>query len=224
MGENEILKDIFPPGTMVMVQYVDTDSLSRQHSSRIRDIEGSYLVLEAPLDGTIPVQFFEGQELTIKRIEYRDQQIYITNVFVIEMRPGKLPLLVCSKPHVFNKASLRRFSRFSVDLAFNCSFEGRTESGQINDLSMSGCNALLKADLKVAEGSPVALTIFLPEEPELILAGKVVRVFRRPGDRGTRLAFVFSASGEEASNTLRNYLFQHQLLQQGILGGKTEEP
>ena len=119
MDSQELIEKIFSPGSRVIIEYVDAQKAIVNCSTRVEDLEGLYLVLQAPLVENIPVVFRESQELTLRRLDDQKKEAYLTNVFVIDIRQGKIPLLVCSKPQKIEKTSLRRFSRFGVDLPFN---------------------------------------------------------------------------------------------------------
>ncbi|HSW35765.1 MAG TPA: flagellar brake domain-containing protein [Candidatus Limnocylindrales bacterium] len=136
MDASVLLRNIFPPSSEVVVEFVNQVGVLEKYLSRVEDLESDYLLLQTPLVDKVPVLILEGQELTLRRLEVRSKQVYVVSVFVIENRPGKIPLLVCSKPKEINKISFRRFFRFKVDLPLVYTAGRIAFSGRVTDLSL----------------------------------------------------------------------------------------
>ncbi|MDZ4133326.1 MAG: flagellar brake protein, partial [Dethiobacteria bacterium] len=173
MVENLAVEDIFRPGDSVMLEFVDKGGVIKNYKTRIEDLDNEYLLLQMPIIKRIPVRIREGRELTIWRKEERNKQAYVTSVFVIENRPGKLSLLVCSKPKQISVTSRRRFFRCSVRLPFEYEIDKNLEAGTVTDLSLSGCFALIEADSQIKDGAILEMCIEIPGQTDLCLVGEV---------------------------------------------------
>ncbi|MDY6827492.1 MAG: flagellar brake protein [Bacillota bacterium] len=213
MGEDSLLEEAFKPGSTVTLEFVANGGIIKRFDTKVEDIESEYLVLQTPIVNNAPVPIEEGQELTLRRFEELLNQAYVTNVFVIENRPAKIPLLICSKPREIGKTSMRRFSRFSAELS--CHFAGAGEksvTGQILDISLSGISGVMVSEPRLKEGSLLAVTVHLPGETELSMTGELVRCYKVP-DKG-KIGFAIDI--KEISSTmlevLKNYLFQRQMM------------
>jgi c-di-GMP-binding flagellar brake protein YcgR len=220
MNDKILIEQLFAPGSRVVIEYIAEQGSLRQFNTKVEDLEGNYIALQNPMVDGVPVNFKESQELTLRRMDDQKLEAYVTNVFVIDIRQGEVPLLVCSKPKKINKTSLRRFCRFPVDLSFNYSTGGSAGSGSLNDLSVSGCYALIDADAQIASGINLKLAVQIPAEAELHIKGKVIRV-DRPNDSGkTGLAIDFVDLSDVEQEALYSYIFQLQLTADSILGAK----
>lgn len=223
MNDKILIEQLFASGSMVVIEYVTEQGSLRQFNTKVEDLEGNYIALQNPMVDRVLVNFKESQELTLRRMDDRKLEAYVTNVFVIDIRQGEVPLLVCSKPKKINKTSLRRFCRFPVDLLFNYSTDGSSGSGSLNDLSVSGCYALIDADSHIASGLNLKLAVHIPAEAELNVKGKIIRV-DRPNDSGkTGLAIDFIDLTDAEREALYSYIFQLQLTVDSILGVKPKD-
>ncbi len=219
MTQAEMIEKVFPPGCRVTLEYVDDHGSVKKSSSHLEDLEGTYLVLHAPIIDNSPVSFRESQELTLRRIDDHKKEAYVTNVFVIEVRQGKTPLLVCSKPKKINKTSLRRFSRFAVDLPFKYRAGELKGSGRVNDFSLTGCYALTELQPGIKEGLVLNLSISLPGEPDIIVKGKIIRADSISEKGMVGLAIDYQDLTDNVMETIYNYIFQLQLTSDRFSGG-----
>lgn len=223
MNDKTLTEKIFAPGSRIVIEYAAEQGLLRQFNTKVEDLEGNYIALQNSVVDTVPVNFKESQELTLRRVDDHRLEAYVTNVFVIDIRQGEVPLLICSKPKKINKTSLRRFCRFPVDLLFNYSTGDSAGSGRLNDLSVSGCYALIQADAHVVSGLNLKLAVQIPAEAELHVKGKVIRV-DRPNDSGkTGLAIDFIDLSDVEQEALYSYIFQLQLTADSILGVRPKD-
>lgn len=212
MDQRELIERLFSPGSRVFIEYVDAQSKINNCSTLIESLEGIYLVLYAPVVNNVPLVFCESQELTLRRLDVQEQEAYVTNVFVIDMLEDKIPLLICSKPQKIEKTSLRRFSRFGVMIPFEYSVNGGISGlGRINDLSLSGCYALIDQDLQVNKGVVLNLSLSIPDEADLLLKGEVIRVDPLPDNGQIGLAVYYHDITGAKKEVIYNYLFQLQM-------------
>jgi len=219
MDQQELIERLFSPGNRVYIEYVDAQNIINNCSTLIEGLEGIYLVLHAPVVNNVPLAFRESQELTLRRLDAQKQEAYVTNVFVVDMRQDKISLLVCSKPQKIEQTSLRRFSRFGVMLPFKYSdVEGISGLGSINDLSLSGCYALIDQDPQVSKGVILDLSVSIPDEEDLILKGEVIRVDPLPDNGQIGLAIYYHDITEAKKESIYNYLFQLQLTSNRFFG------
>ena len=229
MQDSDIIEKLFAPGKKVLIECVDKKFNVNSYQTFVEDLEGAYLVLQAPVIQDKEVSFQESQELTLRCIEQQKQVAYVTNVFVIDVRQGKVPLLVCSKPKKIDKTSLRRFTRFNVNLPLQYRLQKNDSSisGKINDLSLSGCYALVKPDTRIEVDSVLALYIKMPgEDSTLDLKARVIRV-DQPSENNeslTGLALDYEELPDDKRETLYYYIFQLQLTCDSILGSGLELP
>ena len=229
MQGSDMVEKLFAPGKKVLIEYIDHKFNVNSYQTFVEDLEGAYLVLQAPIINDKPVSFQESQELTLRRIEQQKQETYVTNVFVIDVRQDKVPLLVCSKPKKIDKTSLRRFTRFNVNLPLKYKLQknDKSLSGRINDLSLSGCYALVSPDVRIEADSVLDLYITMPGEGSpLDLKAKVIRV-DQPAENNeslTGLALDYDELSHEKRETLYYYIFQLQLTCDSILGSGLELP
>lgn len=215
MSEKNLVESVFAPGKRLILEYADDKGEVKNFNTLVEDIEGSYLVLQAPIKDGRPVSFRESQEITLRRVDGEKNQLYVTNVFVIDVRQGKVPLLVCSKPEKIDKTSLRRFSRFSVSLParYCLSKESEYLHGKLNDLSLTGCYLMTGENEEIDQGDILELKFSLPGEAEIDLQGLVIRVDKKG------VAIDYHKLGEEKREILYSYIFQLQLTGDTILGG-----
>jgi len=219
MDQLKLIEKLFSPGSRVYVDYVDEKNEINNCSTIIEDLEGIYLVMQAPLVNGVSLIFRESQELTLRRLDAREEEAYITNVFVIDIRQDKIPLLVCSKPHKIDKTSLRRFSRFKVMLPLKYqSDEGISGAGSVNDLSLTGCYALINLNRQVQEGTVLNLTVSIPDEADLIIKGKIIRVDSLTGKGQVGLAIDYHDITDAMKEVIYNYIFQLQLTSERYFG------
>lgn len=207
-----MMNELFHPGAALKVEIITETNLIRSYNTIIEDLEHNFLVLQAPFDNGIPVYVEEGRELTLRREIEEDQKAYVTNVFVIENRPGKVPLLVCGKPKEFKKTSLRRYARFDIDLFCECSTEYDHLPGRVTNISLSGCFVEIAKDAPLTEGTNIQTAIDIPGEYELTFSGEIVRTYDVSDDRKIGLALDIREISMEMKEVLKNYLFQCQLL------------
>ena len=217
MDKDELIKKLFLPGSKVIIEYVDVQGAIKNCSTLVEDLEGSYLVLQEPAVEKAEGAFRESQELTIRRLDGLHQEAYVTNVFVIDIRQGKTPLLVCSKPNKIEKTSLRRFSRFNANLICSYLAQGKSGSGQLDDLSLNGFYAVIDPDPQVGEGDVLQFSVTIPGEEDIVMNGKVIRVDQLTKKSKLGLAVDCHEVSDEARETLYNYIFQLQLTADSIL-------
>ncbi|MGM0689338.1 MAG: flagellar brake protein [Bacillota bacterium] len=223
MGENGLLETVFAPGSSIMIEYVNLRGLPKNCSTRVEDLEESYLILRAPYVKGHPERFHESQELTLRRLDSEQKEAYVTSVFVIDVRQGETPMLVCSKPKKINKTSLRRFSRFSVNMPFSYIFpnQSKEHSGTIRDLSLGGCYALINPAPGLKEGAAMQLLITIPGDGKaLSLKGRVLRIDNlSEGDKGpVGIAVDYYLLTDEMLEKLYGYIFQLQLTHERLSG------
>ncbi len=220
MKDDLLIEQLFAPGSRVVIEYITEQGSLRQFNTKVEDLEGNYISLQNPMVDGVPINFKESQELTLRRMDDHKLEAYVTNVFVIDIRQGEVPLLVCSKPKKINKTSLRRFCRFPVGLLFNYLTGESAGSGSLNDLSVSGCYALIDDDSHMESGLNLKIAVHIPGEAELHIKGRVIRV-DRPNDSGkTGLAIDFVDLSDVEQEALYSYIFQLQLTADSILGAK----
>ncbi len=218
MTDDILIEKVFTAGSRVILEYVDSKGVVKNCGTRIEDLEGIYLVLQTPTVGNVPVVFRESQELTLRRLVDQKKEAYVTNVFVIDIRQGKIPLLVCSKPKKVGRTSMRRFSRFDVELPLKYSPSEGKGSGFIRDISLSGCYALLSPDPAIEVGADLIFTITIPGEAEFTLSCKVTRTDFSGDNQTTGVAVEFHNVSDTIQEILYNYIFQLQLTSDTILG------
>lgn len=229
MQDSNMIEKLFAPGKKVLVECVDNQMNVNSYQTLVEDLEGAYLVLQTPTINNKTASFQESQELTLRRIEQQELEAYVTNVFVIDVRQDKVPLLVCSKPKKIDRTSLRRYTRFAVNLPlyYKVQSDDANLSGRINDLSLSGCYALIKPDARIEAGSVLDLSITMPgEDSTLDLKCRVVRV-DQPADSEEPLiglALDYEKLSDLERETLYYYIFQLQLTCDSILGSGLELP
>lgn len=213
MAENLLLEKAFKPGSTVTLEFAVSGGLIKRYQTKVEDIECEYLVLQTPVVNCIPIPIQEGQELTLRRLEESLNQAYVTNVFVIENRPGKIPLLICSKPHEIGRTSMRRFTRFSADLPCLYSRAGEEPvTGRLVDISLSGINGVIAEERPIKEGTLLAVTVYLPGDSELTMTGEVVRLYQTPVNGKIGLAVDIREISSTMLEVLKNYLFQRQMM------------
>ncbi len=229
MQDSDMIEKLFAPGKKVLIECVDNELNVKSYQTFIEDLEGAYLVLQTPIVNDKVISFQESQELTLRRIEQHKQETYVTNVFVIDVRKDKVPLLVCSKPKKIDRTSLRRYTRFRVNLPLKYKLHNKNNilSGKINDLSLSGCYALVSSDSRIEADSVLELYISMPgEDSPLYLKARVIRVDQPAGDNEslTGLALDYEKLSDSERETLYYYIFQLQLTCDSILGSGLELP
>lgn len=216
MGEEGLLQKAFAPGSIIMLEYIDAQGLLKNSDTMVEDLEESYIILQAPYSNNLPLFFQESQELTLRRLDGEHKEAYVTSVFVIDIRKDEQPVLVCSKPKRIEKSSLRRYSRFNVNMPFNYSIPGQVQeqSGMIRDLSLSGCYVLIEPDHPVSAGSTMQLSLEIPgEEEELSVKGRVIRIddLGEADQNRVGLAVGYYELTDPILGSLYNYIFQLQL-------------
>ncbi len=223
MIEQNLVENIFPPGSRIILEYVDLDNIAKSCGTRIEDIEGEYLVLQTPIIDNYPLAVRESQELTLRRLDDKKMEAYVTNVFVIDVRQGKIPLLVCSKPRKIDRTSLRRFSRFGVDLPMLYSSDDTGGEGYVCDLSLSGCYAMIKPNPKIGADSVLNLSFTISGETDVVIVGRVIRTDVINGNNDIGVAIEFNDLSNSLQELLYNYIFQLQLTADGILGSSPRD-
>ncbi len=218
-----MIEYIFSPGSRVVIEFSDQGGFVRNCTTQVEDIEGMYLVLQTPVVNNQTLKFQESQELTLRRLDDVVKEAYVTNVFVIDIRQGKVPLLVCSKPKKINKTSLRRFSRFGVNLPLEYVVDQSQGKGQLNDLSLTGCYAEIELCPDIIAGSVLKLNVHIPGESGVQVFGKVIRVDQLDGNSCVGVAIDYTEVNEKTRESLYNYIFQLQLTTDSILGMPSAE-
>lgn len=229
MQDPDMVNKLFTPGKKVLIACIDKMIDIKSYQTRVEDLEGAYLVLQTPVIKGKAVSFQESQELTLRLIEQQKQEAYMTNVFVIDVSQDKMPLLVCSKPTKIDRTSLRRFTRFDVNLPLNYKIQKDDEcfSGRINDLSLSGCYALVNPDPRLKVGANLDLYVTIPGEGSTLnLKSRVIRI-DEPAENDKDLiglALDYDEIPDSERETLYYYIFQLQLTSDSILGSGLEMP
>ena len=218
MDQEALIEIIFSRGSKIMLEYVDAQGAIKSCGTQVEDLEGSYLVLQAPIVNNVPVSFYESQELTLRCLNDKKEEAYVANVFVIDITQYKNSLLICSKPQKIDKTSLRRFSRFGVYLPLIFSTDSVSGSGFVNDISLSGCYALIDHNLKICEGMELNMIVSIPDEVDLVLNGKVIRVDRQVEKGKNGLAVDYHETTETVKEAIYNYIFQLQLTSDRFYG------
>ncbi len=214
MINESLIEKVFASGSRIIIEYVDEKGAIKNCGTTVEDLEGQYLVLQTPIINNSPVTFRESQELTLRRLDEQTEEAFVTNVFVIDIRREKIPLLVCSKPEKIDRTSLRRFARFDVDLPLNLSTD---KGGTVRDISLSGCYAIFPADSPVRAKQELQLKVTIPGEAELDLLGKIIRIDLSGQDQQKGAAIEFVNLSDSDRETLYNYIFQLQLTADSIL-------
>ncbi len=212
MGEDDLLKELFHPGAAVKLEYMEKKDAIRAYSTRVEDLESEYLVLRSPTEKGKPVSIEEGCELTIWCEKKLVNQAYVTNVFVVENRPGNNPLLVCCKPKKIARTSLRRYARFTVELSCFLNIDGRLVEGRLIDISRSGCGIEIDQELQLPEGSFLEISIDIPGETGLVFSGEAVRITGADSGEKSKVALDIREISAGMKEVLHNYLFQCQLM------------
>ena len=212
MGDNDLLQELFHPGSIIKMEYTAEKDATKIYETKVEDLESEYLVLQSPVEDGKPVLIDEGRELTLWCEKKIDNQAYVTNVFVVENRPGEIPLLVCCKPQQIEKASLRRYSRFKVDLPCSCSLKKEVLEGRVVDISRSGCSVEFASSRQFSEGDILDLEIEIPGGSKLAFSGEVVRVLDAVPPGKNKIALEIKEMTAEMDEELKNYLFQCQLM------------
>lgn len=225
MVEKVTAEEVFRPGDNIMIEYVDRGGVIKNYKTRVEDLDSEFLLLQMPIVRRVPVRIREGIELTLWRKEDRKKQAYVTNVYVIENRPGKVSVLACSKPKKITVASRRRFFRCSVKMPLQYSIEKSAESGTVTDLSLSGLYALIDPDPQVKEGVFLNMAVEVPGESDLNLVGEVIRSHNLAGSKVLGIAVDFREITEGMQDILNRYLFQRQreLIMKGVLFNEEED-
>ncbi len=225
MVENIAVEDVFRPGDNVMIEYIDRGGIIKNYKTRVEDLDSEFLLLQMPIIKRVPVRVREGIELTLWRKEDRKKQAYVTNVYVIENRPGKVSLLVCSKPKKITVASRRRFFRCSVKMPFQYNVDKNSAGGTVTDLSLSGLYALVDPDPQLREGVFLDMSIEVPGESDLSLVGEVIRSHNLAGNKVLGIAVDFREITEGMQDILNRYLFQRQreLIMKGVLFNEEDD-
>ncbi len=218
MENGLIIEEVFAPGSKVVVEYIDPKGLIKNHITKIEELEGLYIILQTPIVKDLPVPFRESQELTLRRLDSQKDEAYVTNVFVIDIKQGRIPLLVCSKPHKIDRTSLRRFARFGVDLPLKCTPAAKMEKCSVRDISLSGCYIKASAESGISGDRDINLIITLPGEGELAVKGKIIREDPPDNDHEIGLAIEFINVTDSIREALYSYIFQVQLTGDTILG------
>lgn len=214
MGENDLLQELFHPGATIKLDFAAEKDVIKSYDTKVEDLESEYLVLQSPVEDGEQVTIDEGRELTLWCKKKLDNQAYVTNVCVVENRPGETPLLVCCKPQQIEKTSLRRYSRFKVALSCSCIFKKETLEGSVVDISRSGCSVEFESGSQFSEGDILDIEVEIPGDSRLIFTGDVVRVFGTETSGKKRIALEIKEITAEMSEVLKNYLFQCQLMSQ----------
>ncbi len=223
MNDERKLRDKFPPGTDIIIEYANEEGAIQKDTTSIEDLEGEYLVLNTPQENNTPAVIIEGQELTLRHVKDPDSKAYVTSVFVIENRPDNKLLLVCNNPREISHTSLRRFTRYDVELPASLIFDDIIIYGKTVDLSLSGCNLALEENKDYDIQGKVDLTININQGAEIIVTVEVTRCYEISEGRKNGLALVFYEMTEATRESLKDFLFQCQLLEKGILGGKQND-
>lgn len=218
MTDHNLKEAAFAPGNRITVEYVDLDSVVKTCATTVEDLEENYLVLKTPLIEGQPAAFKESQELTLSKLDDKTKAVYVTNVFVIDIRQGKVPLIVCSKPLKIERTSLRRYSRFGVDLPVLYSGSKTGGEGYICDLSLSGCYCVLKPNPKMIAEESLYLSFSIPGVSDVTVSAKIVRVDKMQDQEDHGVAFEFVDPGGSLQELLYGYIFQLQLTEGSILG------
>jgi len=212
VSEEKLMNELFHPGAALKMEIITEENMIRSYNTIIEDLEHNFLILQTPFDDGNPVYVEEGRELTLRREIEEDQKAYVTNVFVIENRPGRVPLLVCGKPKEFEKTSLRRYARFGVDLLCECSTEYAHLPGRVTNISLSGCFVEIAKDAPLIEGKNLQIAIDISGEDALTFSGEIVRTYDVSDNQKIGLALDIREISMEMKEILKNYLFQCQLL------------
>jgi len=212
MGDNDLLQELFHPGSIIKMEYTAEKGATKIYETKVEDLETEYLVLQTPVENSVPVIIDEGRELTLWCKKKMDNQAYVTNVFVVENRSGEIPFLVCCKPQQIEKTSLRRYSRFKVDLPCSCSLKKEVLKGRVVDISRNGCSVEFALGRRFSEGDILDLEIEIPGNSRLIFSGEVVRRLDAGSPGKSRIALEVREMTAEMDEVLKNYLFQCQLM------------
>lgn len=215
MTDNSVFIKLFHPGSAVNLEYATDRGSLEQYDTIVEDVENEYLILRSPLDDENKVVLIEeGRELTLRCIENKARQAYVTNVFVIENRPGRIPLLVCCKPHKIARTSLRRYSRFNVELPCSCQAGTASFEGKVVNISLSGCRVETGAHGALPEGTGIEIEIENLSNTLLSFKGELAREQDTGDSKKTIYAVNITEITGEMHEALKNYIFQCQLLQQ----------
>lgn len=212
MRKENLFMKLFYRGAAVKMEFVLEKDVLKNYQTIVEDIEDQYLVLLTPLVDKKAVYIEEGQELTLRFESDEKKQAYITSVFVIENRPGKVPLLVCCKPEEISRTSMRRYARFSVDLKCDLVVDEVEIKGRVTDISMSGCCVEIARGQGVKENDNLRIVISTPDFDRLEFTGEMIRFYSATANERVGLAIDIREIKTGMLEVLKNYLFQLQLL------------
>ncbi len=224
--KDDLLKQLFYPNARVTLEFVAEKNMVKSYQTTVEDLEKEYLVLHCPLDEEKPVYIEEGRELTLWCEMDRDEIAYVTSVFVVETRKGEMNLLVCCKPQKFQRSSLRRYTRFEVDLACTIIASDLSFTGRLIDISLGGCCIDINSSLRefdksnsqttenLAPGTSCKILVSIPGQPELVFTAEATRFLAQDNGKRVGLAFEITEISGEKRELLKDFLFQCQLMNQ----------
>ncbi len=224
--KDALLKQLFYPNARVTLEFVAEKNIIKSYQTTVEDLEKEYLVLHCPLDEEKPVYIEEGRELTLWCEMNRDEIAYVTSVFVVETRKGEMNLLVCCKPQKFQRSSLRRYTRFEVDLVCTITVSDLSVPGRLIDISLGGCCIDISSSLRefdkssnqatenLAPGASCKIMVSIPDQPELAFTAEATRFLSKDHDKKEGLAFEITEISGEMRELLKDFLFQCQLMNQ----------
>jgi len=212
MNEANLVEKLFYPNVIVQIEYVVEKNIIRKYTTRVEDLETEYLILQTPISDGEPVLINEGRELTLRCEDDKTKQAYLTSVFVVENRPGEIPLLVCCKPREINKTSLRRYSRFTVDLPCTYTAGNISAYGRVTEISLTGCLVIIDRNPLLGEGTEMKIAIKLSADNQLDFSGEVVRIYSVDSDHKIGIALDIRNISPLMRNNLKDYIFNCQLM------------
>ena len=189
------------------------------YPSRIEILDGSGIVLAAPLRGGVlePIRIGDQVKITIA---HRDS-LYAFETAVLGRRSGHIPCLVVQWPAELTAANRRAF--FRLDVLLNMDYvvleseEALIEPpipekrGLVKNLSGCGLLAWVEDEPKLRHNSLLLIDLHLPDMSETIIA-RVVRKAPIAEDHRERVAVGLEI--EEIASTFQDeiirYLFQQQ--------------
>jgi len=212
MGDANLVEKLFYPNVHVQIEYVVEKNIIKKYTTRVEDLETEYLILQTPICDGVPVLINEGRELTLRCEDDKTKQAYVTSVFVVENRQGEIPLLVCCKPKEINKTSLRRYSRFRIDLPCTYTVGKNSAYGRVTDISLTGCFVIIDRNPLLFEGAEMKIAINLSADNQLDFSGEVVRIYSVGSNHKIGIALDIRNISSPMRNNLKDYIFNRQLM------------
>ncbi|MCR4399453.1 MAG: flagellar brake protein [Syntrophomonadaceae bacterium] len=201
---------------------VGTGEQRETHRSRIEEIGERTLLVAAPMRHGVPVYLAGGTEVYVRFV--RDRGLFSFAARVVGSRGGTLPMLELTRPVRIARTERRAWVRMATVLQCRCRrLDAASDSGDMEatTINLGGGGALLTAPAPLEPGTPVRLTMRLPDEVPVEADGEVLRceAAGAGGRRYWHLAVRFVDIQEKVREHLIRFVFQRQreLIRRGML-------